>query len=78
MFTVPFLVLMKAEEKYKKTPNEVNKKMLGHIKKTCLQLLDSNDFRNDLIKKIVEFSYQNDKISTRSADLIKSIPVFIT
>jgi hypothetical protein len=78
MYTVPFLVLMKAEEKYKRTPNEVNKKMLDHIKKTCLQFLDSKDFKNDLIKKIVEFAYQGDRISTRTADIIKSIPVFIT
>ena len=41
LYIIPFLVLMKAIEKVKKEPSEVNKNMLKHIKQTCMEIVKS-------------------------------------
>ena len=78
MFTVPFLVLVRAEEKVRQDGSAVNKRMLKYIKKTCLEITKSKEYKNKLVEQLVAFAYQKDGESTRTADKIKSIPVLLT
>ena len=50
--------------------------MLHLVEQTCLNLIEqSHTFRNDTMKKIVDFAYQKMKISSRTTDIIKSVEV---
>ena len=76
LFTIPFLVLQKAQEKVQNDPKEINFKILHLVEQTCMNLIEqSHTFRNDMIQKIVDFAYQKPKVSSRTTDLIKSIEV---
>ena len=77
LFTVPFLALLKAYTKVAEEPTEVNQRMLSQIELTCMKLIETRqDFRNEIITKFVNFGSKQERESHRTADIIKSIPVF--
>ena len=50
LFTIPFLVLQKAQEKVQNQPAEINFKILHLVEQTCMNLIEqSHTFRNDMI-----------------------------
>jgi len=61
--------------------------MLAYIKETCAKIIEtSGTFRADLISKIVRFAFpplekdsegKEKRVSTRTQDVVKSIPVFV-
>jgi len=58
MFTVPFLVLMKAEKKVKESPTEINIRIRDMVKDTCKEIISAKTFREDLLGKMIEFAFQ--------------------
>ena len=73
---IPFLVLTKALEKFREDPSESNGKMLMMIELTCQKMLEQNTKLTDLvIEQVIAFAYQPDGVSTRTADVVKSVTV---
>lgn len=78
-FTIPFTVLSTALFKVKQNPTEINKRMLDHIKDTCIQIiLTSKTFRAEMIDKAVNFTKLGAKESHRTADKVKGVQVLLT
>ena len=72
-FTVPFLVLIKAMEKYQAEPSESNAQILELVHETCANIIASNNtFRGQTIESVIGF-LQNPL--SRTADAVADIPV---
>lgn len=66
-FTVPFTVLVTALQKVEEDPTEINKKMLNQVLLTCQNIIKTaKTFRNELVKKIIDFSTLKPETSTRT------------
>jgi len=77
LYTIPFLVLLKAFDKANSDPSEVNQRMLELVTQTCMAVVESNpEFRNELIEQFIKFCRQPPGVSSRTQDVVKSIPVF--
>ena len=68
---------MKAEQTLKQNPSEINLKIRNMIKDTCKFMLSVRTYREELMGKIIDFAFQKPSISSRTTDVIKSIPVFV-
>ena len=74
-FTVPFLVLLKALEKAKEEPTQINVAVRDMVLQTCkIIFMGNEEFRKNTIKMIVDF-YQGAEY--RTADIVPSIPLLI-
>ena len=77
LHTLPFLVYNKILYKLSKN-DEIDDKtrfMIHLIEETCVKLLETNNkFRRQIIKQINDFVNQNE-VSTRTAEVVKSINI---
>ena len=83
---VPFLVLAKAYEKAAAEPTEMNKRIVGLVEETCVQMLTlSSSLCKSVADQVIGFARQgliekDGKMvgqSTRTQDVVKSIRVLI-
>lgn len=75
LYTVPFLVLIKAIEDVAENPSESKKKILSLVMETCVNLVDQSE---GLKKQIIDaVNLFNSSPAGRTADVVASINVLV-
>lgn len=75
LFTIPFLVLIKALDDVAAGQTECNSRVLKYVLNTCVNLVDQNEsLKRQIIEQANAF---NDNPISRTADVVPSVQVLI-
>lgn len=79
LVTIPFLVLQKAMLDVQNDGTEARQRVYEHVEKTCVAVIQQNKtLQQDIIEKVAGFIKPKEGTSTRTSDVVKSVPVLLT